>query len=195
MRRSKDDKLIKKLSGHELFYHDKDYSDYKFYTKLNSMYDISLLVYHPKELTFREFILDIASFITLYEFATQGDFSVHSRFVKPGARPMAIRPLIELENYRLIKTGESKIIKSYIVAKVTEFKTKDDTLEALDLKRFVVKPVKGSPIIGADSITIPKDAAVELIQKVKTMFKEIDIDIELEEILHDQDYDNGRYKQ
>lgn len=194
MRKNRQDKLIKKLSGHELFYYDGKYSGYKFYSKLNDMYDISVLVFHPEDGTYREFIMDTASFLATYEFAKDGEFQVHKRFVKPGARPMAVRPLIELENYTLIKTGDSKIIKSFIVAKVTEFKTSEGDMDAIDLKRFVVKPIKGSPIIGADSITLPREAAETLVEQVKTLFKGIDIELDLEEVLN-EDNDYGRYEQ
>lgn len=194
MFRKNEDKLIKKLSGHDIFFHDKEYSNYKFYTKLNDMYDISVLVYHPEDKTFREFIVDTASFLAIYEFAKDGQFTIHLRFVNPGARPMAVRPLIELENYSLLKTGDSKIIKSFIVGKVIEFKTKDRDLDAIDLKRFVVKPIKGSPIIGADSLTLPREAAEALVEKVKKLFKGIDIEVDLEEVFN-EDNDYERYKQ
>lgn len=185
MFRKNEDKLIKKLSGHDMFFHDKEYSKYKFYTRLNDMYDISVLVYHPEDKTFREFIVDIASFLAIYEFAEDGNFNIHKRFVKPGARPGAVRPLIENENYSLIKVGDSKIIKSYIVAKLAIFKSGEKNLMALDLKRLVVKPVQGSPLVGMDSLTLPHAAAKELVIRVKEMFKGIDIELDLKEVLND----------
>lgn len=179
------DKLIKKLSGHELFSHDKDNSDYKFYARLNDMYDISVLVFHPKDKTFREFIVDTASFLAIYEFAEDENFTVHKRFVNPGARPAPVRPLIEKEKYKVIKTGDSKIIKSYVVAKMVEYRSKEDKIKALDLKRFVVKPSEGSPIVGMDSLTLPLPAAKDLVDKVKELFKGHDIEFDLEEVLND----------
>jgi len=176
----KQDKLLKKLSGHELFFDDKDYSGYKFYITLNDMYDISVLIFHPDEKTYREFVVDTASFLAIYEFAKDENFTVHKRFVNSGTKPNPVRTLVDKENYSLIKTGDSKIIKSFIVAKMIEFGAEDERFKALDLKRLIVRPKEGSPLIGMDSLTLPKEAAEDLVDKVKEMFSSIDIELDLE---------------
>jgi len=185
MFKKKDYKLINQLSGHELFYDDKDGSGYKFLARLNDMYDISVLVFHPDDKTYREFIVDTASFLAIYEFAEDENFTVHRRFVNPGARPAAVRPLIENENYTVIKTGDSKIIKSYIVAKMVEYKHKDEPIKTIDLKRFVVRPAKGSPIVGMDTITMPKPVAESFVEKVRDLFKAVNIEFDLEDLLNE----------
>jgi hypothetical protein len=195
MRKIRDDKWIKKLTKHVPFYHDVAFSGYRFYAKLNDLYDISILIYHPDEVTVREFIMDSPSFIAAYEFSQDENFSVHKRFTKPGARPSAVRPLIEDDGYKLIKVGESKLVKAYTVAKMVEYQGGEYRVKALDLKRIITRPGKGSPLIGTDTMTLPLEAAKELVKTVKDLFKGHNIEIDLEEMLHGEDYDNGRYKQ
>lgn len=184
MRKKRLSKLINKVSGHTLFYEDTEYSGYQFYTKLNDMYDLSVLVFHPEEKTFREYIVDTASFLAIYEFSKDMNFNSHSRFTKPGARPNSVRSLIDDANYTLIKVGGSKIIKSYIAAKMVEFTRGEDRVKALDLKRVVVRPEKGSPLVGVDSLTLPYDTAVAFIDFAKDLFKNVDIELDLEEVLN-----------
>jgi len=176
-------KLIRKLSGHKLFYDDGDNSKYQFYAKLNDMYDLSVLVFHPEEKTFREYIVDTASFLAIYEFAKDMNFNSHARFTKPGARPNSVRSLLD-DNYILLKVGDSKIIKSYIVAKMVEFTRDTERVKALDLKRVVLKPQTGSPLLGTDSLTLPYDVAVALVDFAKDLFKNVDIDLDLEEAIN-----------
>jgi len=186
--RSKEDKLILKLSGHKLFFNDKGKSDYKFYGKLNSLYDISVLIYHPEEKTFREFIVDTAGFLALYEFAKDGNFTVHKRFVNDkGSKPSPVRTLVESEKYSLIKTGISKIVKSFMLAKMVEFGPEDDRVTGLDLKRFVIKPTTGSPVIGMDTMTMTREIAEDFVEFVKGLFKNIDIELDLEGELNAND--------
>lgn len=186
--RKREDKLLYKLSGHKLFYNDVNGSKYKFYGKLNSMYDISVLVYHPEEKTFREFIVDTASFLALYEFAKDENFTVHRRFVNAkGSKPNPVRTLMDTQNYSLIKTGDSKIVKSFVLAKMVEFGAEDDRQKGLDLKRLVVKPTVGSPLIGMDTLTMPIEIAQEFVEFVKGLFKGIDIELDLEGELNAND--------
>jgi hypothetical protein len=186
--RKKEDKLIYKLSGHTLFYHDEDNSNYKFYGKLNDLYDISVLVFHPEELTFREFIVDTASFLAFYEFAKDMNFNVHKRFVnEQGSKPNPVRTLIDNQKYSLIKTGDSKIVKSFVLAKMVEFGPDDDRQKGLDIKRVVVRPLPGSPLVGMDTLTMPHEVAVAFVEFVKSLFKNIDIELDLEGELNAND--------
>lgn len=186
--RRREDKLIYKLSGHKLFYDDVNLSRYKFYGKLNSMYDISVLIFHPEERTFREFIVDTASFLALYEFAKDENFTVHRRFVNAkGTKPNPVRTLIDNQKYSLINTGDSKIVKSYVLAKMVEFGEEDDRHKGLDLKRLVIRPSEGSPLIGMDTITMPHEVAQEFVDFVKSLFKGINIELDLEGELNAND--------
>lgn len=178
------DKLIKKLSGHELFFNDEEFSNYKFYARLNDMYDISVLVFHPEDLTYREFIVDIATLLAIYEFAEDENFTAHKRFIKPGARPGAVRPLLEKGGYTLLKTGDSKIIKSFIVAKMTEHTVGTTPVKNLDIKRIVTKPSEGSPLVGVDTLVMPHYVAERFMVFVRKLFKNVDIEIDLEEAIN-----------
>lgn len=182
--RKRTEKLIKKLSGHELFYNDKDFSKYRYYGKLNDMYDISILIYHPDDLTYREFIVDVATMLAIYEFAESENFTVHKRFIRSGAKPGSVRPLLEKENYSLIKTGHSKIVKSYIVAKMVEHTINDELIKSLDIKRIITRNTEGSPLVGVDTIAMPHYVAVDFMNFVRKLFKDVNIELDLEEAIN-----------
>lgn len=182
--RRKEDKLIKKLSGHELFFNDEEFSEFKFYGRLNDMYDISVLIFHPEDKTYREFIVDVTTLLAIYEFAEDENFSVHKRFIKPGARPGSVRPLLEKQGYTLLKTGDSKIVKSFLVAKMVEHDIVGSLVKSLDIKRIVTRPSEGSPLVGVDTMVMPHYVAVQFMKFVKKLFKNVDIEIDLEEALN-----------
>jgi hypothetical protein len=173
-------KLFKKLTGHELLHSSKE-TGFEFYAKLNEFMDISLIMFNTDSKTIREFIIDSAIFSAIHQFYKDGKFTPIPAFVNAkGAKPNPVRTLVEKEGYTIIKTGNSKVIKSFTLAKVSKFFIDELEFSTLEVKRFVFKNGEGSPMIGMDSISIPEFVAPEFISYLKKVFKREDLEIEFE---------------
>ena len=173
-------KLFKKLTGHELIHESKD-TGFQFYGKLNEFMDISLIMFNTDSQTIREFIIDSAIFSAIHQFGREGKFEPIAAFVNAkGAKPNPVRTLVDKEGYTIIKTGTSKIISSYTLAKVSTFFIDEEEFSTLELKRLVFKKSEGSPMIGMDTISIPAFMTPDFVEFMKKAFKRQDLDIEFE---------------
>ncbi len=176
----KPEKLFKKLTGHTLIYDDA-LSDYQFYGKLNEFLDISMVLYHTKNKTIREFVVDSAIFSAIHQFSKEGKFEPYAAFVNAkGAKPQPVRTLVEKEGYQIIKTGTSKIIKSFVLAKVSKFHVDEQEFNTLEFKRLVFKVGEGNPMIGMDTISVPEYVAPEFIEFMKDLFNREDLELKIE---------------
>ena len=173
-------KLFKKLTGHELIY-DSTASGFQFYGKLNEFMDISLIMFNTETQTIREFIIDSAIFSAIHQFDREGKFTPIASFVNAkGAKPNPVRTLVEKEGYTIIKTGTSKVIKAFTLAKVSKFFLDELEFNTLEVKRLVFKNGEGSPMIGMDTISIPDFVAPEFLNFMRKAFKREDLNIEFE---------------
>ena len=173
-------KLFKKLTGHELIY-QSDAAGYQFYAKLNEFMDISLIMFNMETQTIREFVVDTAIFTSIYQFDKEGKIEAIPMFVNAkGAKPNPVRTLVEKEGYTIIKTGTSKIISSYVLAKVSKFFIDELEFNTLEVKRLVFKKGEGSPMIGMDTISIPEFVAPEFLNFMKKVFNKQDLSLEFE---------------
>lgn len=173
-------RLFKKLTGHELI-HSSKHTDFQFYGKLNEFMDISLIMFNTDSQTIREFIIDSAIFSAIHQFDREGKFVAIDSFVSAkGAKPNPVRTLVEKEGYTIIKTGTSKIIKAFTLAKVSKFFIDDEEFNTLEIKRLVFKNGEGSAMIGMDTISIPEFVATSFIEFMKKAFKREDLNIEFE---------------
>ncbi len=178
--RKKPEKLFPKLTGHELFYNDA-LSDYQFYGKLNEFMDISVLMFNTETRSVREFVVDSAIFAAIHQFSKEGKFEPYAAFVNAkGSKPQPVRTLVDKEGYQIIKTGSSKIIKSFVVAKVSKFFVDDKEYNTLEIKRLVFKSAEGTPMIGMDTMSIPEYVAPEFINLMKRLFNREDLELEFE---------------
>lgn len=173
-------KLFKKLTGHELI-HESHEAGYQFYAKLNEFMDISLIMFNTETQTIREFVVDTAIFTTIYQFDKEGIVEPVPMFINvKGAKPNPVRTLVEKEGYKIVKTGTSKIIKSYVLAKVSKFFIDDSEFQTLEIKRMVFKKGEGSPMIGMDTISIPEFVAPDFLEFMKKAFNKQDLSLEFE---------------
>jgi hypothetical protein len=172
-------KAIKKNLGKEFFYQDPNMGT-EFYVGQTPYYDLTVLMYDTQAGTMREFLVDFHTLKEIYMFAKHG-------VINPDPMQNKIEKMIHtIKNYttkdgmKIIKAHQSEVYGSAVLGKVMAF-TRDDTEEeVLSLKRIAYLPMNKDHIMGIDTMAIPKAAAEVLIEEVQKLFKNVDIDIDLE---------------
>ncbi len=179
MRESARRKAFKKHLKKEFFYKDPNMGT-EFYVGQTPFFDLTVMMYDTQAETIREFLLDFHTLREIYMFARHG-------VINPN--PMqntAERVIHTIKNYTtkdgmtIIKSNLSEVYGSAVLGKVMSF-MRDETEETvLSLKRIAYLPMNKDHVLGIDTMAIPKDAADLLIEKVQKLFKNVDIEIDLE---------------
>ena len=107
--------------------------------------------------------------------------------------PAVVRHYVDREHMHLIRTVNSKIVKTAVVAKINIYGEDLDTKQAISFKRIAWAGTKN--VIGIDTLALPADGAKKFMKFIKKLFKDVDIELELkkdkEELENGSNKDNG----
>lgn len=160
-------RMFKKTSNHILFYEDKE-MEFGFYWKMNNFYDISILVFDFKGLTYKEFIVDFATFKAVYEYANGNKIVPVSKFIESTNTPKVVDELVA-NGATLLKNSYTKNYGASVVV------TSNDL--AITLKRIVYAGLDN--VIAIDTISLPIAGAKKLEKVIKKKFKKANIEFDL----------------
>ena len=188
--------LMKKLTGHKHFYTDKD-TGFSFYGKLGDFFDISIIIYNHDSKTIRQFMVDYASLFAINNLVEGEPITPISKMLQLKTVPALIRNYVDREHMHLIRTTNSKIVKTAVVAKIGIYGEGTDTMQAISFKRIAWAGTKN--VIGIDTLALPEAGAVKFIKFIKKLFKDVDIELEMkkdrEELENGSDKNNGTRKE
>ena len=110
--------------------------------------------------------------------------------------PAVVKHYVEREHMHLIRSTNSKIVKTAVVAKINIYGEGTDTMQAISFKRIAWAGTKN--VIGIDTLALPAEGARKCIKFIKKLFKDVDIELEMkkdrEELENGSDKDNGTRK-
>ena len=188
--------LVKKLTGHKHFYTDPD-TGFAFYGKLGDFFDISIIIYNHDSKTIRQFMVDYASLFAINNLVEGEPITPISKMLQLKTVPALIRNYVDREHMHLIRTTNSKIVKTAEVAKIGIYGEGTDTMQAISFKRIAWAGTKN--VIGIDTLALPEAGAVKFIKFIKKLFKDVDIELEMkkdrEELENGSDKNNGTRKE
>ena len=188
--------LVKKLTGHKHFYTDPD-TGFAFYGKLGDFFDISIIIYNHDSKTIRQFMVDYASLFAINNLVEGEPITPISKMLQLKTVPALIRNYVDREHMHLIRTTNSKIVKTAVVAKIGIYGEGTDTMQAISFKRIAWAGTKN--VIGIDTLALPEAGAVKFIKFIKKLFKDVDIELEMkkdrEELENGSDKNNGTRKE
>ena len=184
--------LMKKLTGHKHFYTDQD-TGFAFYGKLGEFFDISIIIYNHDSKTIRQYMVDYASLFAISNLVEGEPITPIAKMLQLKTVPAVVRHYVDREHMHLIRTVNSKIVKTAVVAKINIYGEDLDTKQAISFKRIAWAGTKN--VIGIDTLALPADGAKKFMKFIKKLFKDVDIELELkkdkEELENGSNKDNG----
>ena len=187
--------LMKKLTGHKHFYTDKE-TGFAFYGKLGEFFDISIIIYNHTSKTIRQYMVDYASLFAISNLVEGEPITPISKMLQLKTVPAVIKHYVDREHMHLIRSVNSKIVKSAVVAKINIFGEGTDTSQAISFKRIAWSGTKN--VLAIDTLALPAEGAKKFMKFIKKLFKDVDIELELkkdkEELENGSDKDNGTRK-
>ena len=188
--------FMKKLTGHIHFYTDKE-TGFSFYGKLGEFFDISIIIYNHESKTIRQYMVDYASLFAISNLVEGEPITPIEKMLQLKTVPAVVKNYVERQHMHLIRTVNSKIVKTAVVAKINIYGEGEDTMQAISFKRIAWAGTKN--VIAIDTLALPKEGAVKFMKFIKKLFKDVDIEIELkkdkEELENGSDKDNGTRKE
>lgn len=169
-------KRVKKLTGHE-FAVKEPLIDSEFYVKLNRYDDLSVLVLSPEDGSYREFIVDVGALVTLFRFVEGRDIEPIENLVKTKDIPYYIK--LMSKGSQIITSRENKMYGTVLLANVNKYGDEDGD-KSITLRRVAYIPKRDNYLMGVDTISLNMYLAKEVFNKIKQLFKGVDIEIELE---------------
>jgi len=186
---------MKKLTGHKHFYTDPD-TGFAFYGKLGEFFDISIIIYNHTSKTIRQFMVDYASLFAISNLVDGEPITPLSHMLQLKTVPSLVKNYVEKQHMHLIRTVNSKIVKTAVVAKINVYGEGLDTHQAISFKRIAWAGTKN--VIGIDTLALPIEGAVKFMKFIKKLFKGVDFELEMkkdkEELENGSDKDNGTRK-
>ena len=186
---------MKKLTGHKHFYTDKD-TGFSFYGKLGEFFDISIIIYNHTSKTIRQYMVDYASLFAISNLVEGEPITPISHMLQLKTVPALVKNYVEKQHMHLIRTVNSKIIKTAVVAKLNIYGEGTDTHQAISFKRIAWAGTKN--VIGIDTLALPEEGARKFMKFIKKLFKGVDFELEMkkdkEELKNGSNKDNGTRK-
>ena len=186
---------MKKLTGHKHFYTDAD-TGFSFYGKLGDFFDISIIIYNHESKTIRQFMVDYASLFAINNLVEGEPITPISKMLQLKTVPAVVKHYVEREHMHLIRSTNSKIVKTAVVAKINVFGEDLDTSQAIAFKRIAWSGTKN--VLAIDTLALPEAGARKFIKFIKKLFKDVDIELEMkkdrEELENGSDKNNGTRK-
>lgn len=188
--------FMKKLTGHIHFYTDKE-TGFSFYGKLGEFFDISIIIYNHESKTIRQYMVDYASLFAISNLVEGEPITPIEKMLQLKTVPAVVRHYVERQHMHLIRTVNSKIVKTAVVAKINIYGEGEDTMQAISFKRIAWAGTKN--VIAIDTLALPEAGARKFMKFIKKLFKDVDIEIELkkdkEELENGSNKDNGTRKE
>ena len=188
--------LMKKLTGHKHFYTDKE-TGFAFYGKLGEFYDISIIIYNHESKSIRQYMVDYASLFAINNLVEGEPITPLSHMLQLKTIPAVVRHYVDREHMHLIRTVNSKIVKSAVVAKINIYGEGTDTNQAISFKRIAWSGTKN--VIAIDTLALPAEGAKKFMKFIKKLFKGVDLELDMkkdkEELENGSDKDNGTRKE
>ena len=178
--------LMKKLTDHKHFYTDKE-TGFSFYGKLDEFYDISIIIYNRNSQTIRQYMVDYASLFALNNMVEGEPIRPLAKMLQLKTVPAVVKHYTEREGMHLIRTINSKILKSAVVAKINTYGEDLDINRAISFKRIAWSGTKN--VIGIDTLALPEEGARRFMKFVKKLFKGVDLELELRN--DEEELENG----
>jgi hypothetical protein len=172
-------KAIKKILNKEFFYQDPDMGT-EFYVGQTPYFDLTVMMYDTQAGTVREFLVDFHTLKEIYMFSKHGLINPDPLQNKVETMLHTVKNFVTKDNMTIIKANESQVYGNCVLGKVISFVRDDENKEVLSLKRLAYLPAIKNSILGIDTMAIPREAATLLIEKIQKLFKNVDIDIDLE---------------
>lgn len=171
------DFLMKRLTGHKKFYHDKD-TNFTFYAKLSEWFDISIIAFDHKSNSIRQFMVDYGSLKAMFDFADGKTITPLERLITNKNYPAVVRKFIESDGMTLVRSVNSKFVNSAVVVKTTSFGTEKET--AIYFKR-VAWAADSKSVLGIDTLALPLKGVQPFLKYVGKLFKGVNLELELSE--------------
>lgn len=168
--------LMKKLTGHKKFYHDED-TGFSFYGKLGAFYDISIIIYNHTSKSIRQYMVDYATLFAINNLVEGEPIRPLTHMLKLKTVPAIVNRYVDKEHMHLIRTVNSKIVKSAVVAKINIFGEGTETHQAIQFKRIAW--AGRNNIIGIDTMALPLEGAKAFMKFIKKLFKGVDLELEM----------------
>ncbi len=178
--------LMKKLTDHKHFYTDKE-TGFSFYAKLDEFYDISIIIYNHTSKTIRQYMIDYASLFAINSMVEGEPIRPIEKMLQLKTVPAVVKHYTDREGMHLIRTVNSKIVKSAVVAKINTYGQDLDINRAIAFKRIAWSGTKN--VLGIDTLALPEEGARRFMKFVKKLFK--GVDIELEFVKDKEELENG----
>lgn len=172
-------KSIKKHLGKEFFYQDPNMGT-EFFVGQTPYYDLTVLMYDTQSGTMREFLVDFHTLKEIYMFTRHGVINPDPLQNKAEKMIHIVKNFTTKDGMKIIKSSASEMYGHCVLGKVMTYERDEVTEEVLSLKRVAYLPLLKDSVLGIDTMAIPKEAATILIEKVQTLFKNVDIEIDLE---------------
>jgi hypothetical protein len=171
--------LMKKMYNKVFFYEDPAMGT-EFYMGFTEFYDITILMVDVNSGTLREFLTDFKTLRQVYMFVEHGTISPNPLDNKVEKPLHIVKNYTTRDNMQIILAAETKMYGSTVLGKVMEIQRGEDEVEkVLSLKRVAYLPVMKNSVLGIDTMAIPQEAAGLLIEKIKKLFKSVDIETDL----------------
>jgi len=186
---------MKKLTGHKHFYTDAE-TGFSFYGKLGDFFDISIIIYNHESKTIRQYMVDYASLFAINNLVEGEPITPISKMLQLKTVPAVVKHYVDREHMHLIRSVNSKIVKSAVVAKINVFGEDLDTHQAIAFKRIAWSGTKN--VLAIDTLALPAEGAKKFMKFIKKLFKGVDLELELkkdkEELENGSNKDNGTRK-
>ena len=184
--------FMKKLTGHKHFYTDKE-TGFAFYGKLGEFFDISIIIYNHTSKTIRQYMVDYASLFAINNLVEGEPITPIAKMLQLKTVPAVVRHYVDREHMHLVRTVNSKIVKSAVVAKINIYGEGTETSQAIAFKRIAWAGTKN--VIAIDTLALPLEGAKKFMKFIKKVFKGVDLELELkndkEELENGSNKDNG----
>ena len=182
---------MKKLTGHKHFYTDKE-TGFAFYGKLGDFFDISIIIYNHESKSIRQYMVDYASLFAISNLVEGEPITPLSHMLQLKTVPAVVKHYVDREHMSLIRSTNSKIVKTAVVAKINIYGEGTDTSQAISFKRIAWSGTKN--VLAIDTLALPEEGAKKFMKFIKKLFKSVDIDLEMkkdrEELENGSDKDN-----
>jgi hypothetical protein len=171
---------MKKFYKKTFFYRDPDMGT-EFFLSRTSYYDLTIMMYDTQAGTFREYLIDFSTLREIYLFSAEGLISPDPLQNKTETMIPIVKHYVSKDKMSIIKSGSSDMYGYAVLGKAIKFQRDEaEEQEVLSLKRVAYLPFVGNTVLGIDTMALPREAATVFIDKVKTMFKGVDIELDLE---------------
>lgn len=156
---------VKRLSGHHFV--GKDLNGMEYYISLTGTLDISLLAFHPKNKTYREFMLDYAFIRSMIKAIDVKPLTPHKGLVDLSlTHPSMVDDYVKGGFTIVRKVGDRRLFNAVSLAKVIEF---DEGKHSLAMRRVVYTP---DLVIGIDTLVLPLMVARPVLDYLNKVFKD-----------------------